>query len=59
MLQEKYLALVHSVSLLAHLSSWLIYDGFCTKYYDSYNDKEHLHDGLLYFDTPIKDYVNS
>jgi hypothetical protein len=55
----------------AHLSSWLIYDGFCTKYHvlcggyiivflhviDSYNDREHLHNGLLYFDTPIKDYV--
>ena len=24
---------------------------------DSHNDTEHLHNGLLYFDTPIKDYV--
>jgi len=24
---------------------------------DSYNDTEHLHNGLLYFDTPIKDFV--
>jgi len=24
---------------------------------DSYNDTEHLQHGLLYFDTPIKDYV--
>ena len=56
----------------AHLSSWLIDDGFCTKYHvlcggyisvffyviDSYNDTEHLQNGLLHsFDTPIKDYV--
>ena len=24
---------------------------------DSYNDTENLHNGFLYFDTPIKDYA--
>ena len=34
-LQQKYLVLVNSASLLI-LSSWLIYDGFCTKYHVLY-----------------------